>query len=134
MTESDSTYIVLGLCQVLSFVSRGQSATTLEKHLINAILMSEVRKSVLTLLHHANVDAAFEAAGLAVTSVVLSDGAGPIEWTGEGGFTLHAAPIGERIHNSFSKLYSLYNYSILYNTQRTQKATKDSPLRDVAPT
>lgn len=26
--------------------------------------------------------------------VVLGDGAAPVEWTGEGGFTLHAAPAG----------------------------------------
>lgn len=51
-------------------------------------------KSQLTLFHHADVDAAFETTGLAVTAVVLSDGAAPVEWTGEGGFTLHAAPIG----------------------------------------
>lgn len=123
MTESDSTYIVLGLCQVLTFVSRGQSATTLQKHLINAIVMSKVRKSVLTLLHHANVDAAFEAAGLAVTSVVLGDGAGPVEWTGEGGFTLHAAPIGDRIHNSFESFILCCGTNITLREHRKQQRT-----------
>lgn len=48
----------------------------------------------LTLLHHADVDAALETTGLAVAPVVLGDGAAPVEWTGEGGFTLHAAPTG----------------------------------------
>lgn len=47
----------------------------------------------LTLFHHADVNAAFETTGLAVTAVVLGDGAASVEWTGEGGFTLHAASI-----------------------------------------
>lgn len=53
-------------------------------------------KSQLTLLHHADVDAALETTGLAVAAVVLGDGAAPVERTGEGGFTLHAAPAGTR--------------------------------------
>lgn len=56
--------------------------------------MSEVRKCQLTLFHHADVNAALETTGLAVTPVVLGDGAAPVEWTGEGGFTFHTAPIG----------------------------------------
>lgn len=48
----------------------------------------------LTLFHHADVDAALETTGLAVAPVVLGDGAAPVERTGEGGFTLHAAPAG----------------------------------------
>ncbi len=51
------------------------------------------RKSQLTLFHHADVNAAFETTGLAVTPVVLRDGAAPVERTGEGGFTLHTAPV-----------------------------------------
>lgn len=51
------------------------------------------KKNPLTLFHHADVNAAFETTGLAVTAVVLGDGAAPVEWTGEGGFTLHAASI-----------------------------------------
>lgn len=58
--------------------------------------MSE--KSLLTFFHHADVDAAFETTGLAVTPVVLSDGAAPVERTGEGGLALHAAPIGSIIN------------------------------------
>lgn len=48
----------------------------------------------LTLFHHADVDAALQTTGLAVAPVVLGDGAAPVERTGEGGFTLHAAPAG----------------------------------------
>lgn len=29
-----------------------------------------------------------------MTPVVLGDGAAPVEWAGEAGFTLHAAPVG----------------------------------------
>ena len=46
----------------------------------------------LTLLHHADVHAALQSAGLAVAAVVLGDGATPAEGTGEGGLALHAAP------------------------------------------
>lgn len=53
-----------------------------------------VTANQLTLFHHADVDAALETTGLAVAPVVLGDGAAPIERTGEGGFTLHAAPAG----------------------------------------
>lgn len=53
-----------------------------------------VTANQLTLFHHADVDAALETAGLAVAPVVLGDGAAPVERTGEGGFTLHAAPAG----------------------------------------
>lgn len=57
------------------------------------------RKCQLTLFHHANVNASFETTGLAVTPVVLGDGAASIEWTGEGGFTFHAAPTGVNQNN-----------------------------------
>lgn len=53
-----------------------------------------VTANQLTLFHHADVDAALETTGLAVAPVVLGDGAAPVERTGEGGFTLHAAPAG----------------------------------------
>lgn len=56
--------------------------------------MSEIRKGQLTLFHHADVNAAFETTGLAVTPVVFGDGAASAEWAGEGGFTLHAASTG----------------------------------------
>lgn len=52
-----------------------------------------IKKSQLTLFHHSDVNAAFETTGLTVTPVVLCDGAAPVEWTGEGRFTLHAASI-----------------------------------------
>lgn len=52
------------------------------------------QKGQLTLFHHADVNAAFETTGLAVTPVVLGDGAASVKWTGEGGFTLHTAPTG----------------------------------------
>ena len=48
----------------------------------------------LTLLHHADVHAALQSAGLAVAAVVLGDGATAAEGTGEGGLALHAAPAG----------------------------------------
>lgn len=47
---------------------------------------------ILTLLHHANVHTALEAAGLAVAAVVLGDVAVPVEGTGEQRLPLHAAP------------------------------------------
>lgn len=55
---------------------------------------SSIGGSQLTLFHHADVNAAFETTGLAVTPVVLGDGAAPVEWTGEGGFALHTPSIG----------------------------------------
>lgn len=48
--------------------------------------------AILTLFHHANVHAAFEATGLAVAPVVLGDGAASIKGTGEGGLAFHTAP------------------------------------------
>lgn len=46
----------------------------------------------LTFLHHADVHAALEPAGLAVPPVVLGDVAVPVEGTGEHGLPLHAPP------------------------------------------
>lgn len=64
------------------------------QHVSSIARMSAITKGQLTLFHHANVNAAFEATGLTVAPVVLGDGAASIEWTGEGGFTLHTAPKG----------------------------------------
>lgn len=50
-------------------------------------------KQRLTLLHHADVDAALEAAGLAVSAVVFGDGAAAVKGAGETGLALHAAPV-----------------------------------------
>ena len=63
---------------------------------------------VLTLLHHADVDAAFETASLAVASVVLGDGAATVEGTGEAGLPLHAAP-GAHTHTHIR--YTLFIYT-----------------------
>lgn len=46
---------------------------------------------LLTLLHHADIQTAFESAGLAVTPVVFSDGAAPAERARKAGLALHAA-------------------------------------------
>ena len=49
-----------------------------------------------------------------MSTVVLGDGAAPIEWTSEGGFTLHAAPIGLKlVHYIFHKglLFGWFSYS-----------------------
>ena len=48
----------------------------------------------LTLLHHADVHAALQSAGLAVAAVVLGDGAGAVEGAGEAGLALHAPSEG----------------------------------------
>lgn len=50
----------------------------------------------LTLLHHPDVHAALEPAGLAVPPVVLGDLAAAVEGTGERGFFLHAPPAEKR--------------------------------------
>lgn len=61
----------------------------------------------LTLFHHADVNAAFETTGLAVTPVVFGDGAASAEWAGEGGFTLHAASAGVQNNCLFRIIDSL---------------------------
>lgn len=47
---------------------------------------------ILTLFHHANVHTAFEPARLAVTPVVLGNGATAVKGTREGRLALHTAP------------------------------------------
>lgn len=80
------------LLQLLSI----KTEKTNHRQLLTCIFISgydSMIKSQLTLFHHADVNAAFETTGLTVTPVVLSDGATPVEWTGEGRFALHAASI-----------------------------------------
>lgn len=44
-----------------------------------------------------------------MTPVVLGDGAAPVEWAGEGGFTLHAAPIGHTINDNATSIPRTFN-------------------------
>lgn len=60
----------------------------------------------LTFLHHPDVHAAFEPAGLAVPPVVLGDVTVPAEGTGEHGFPLHAPPEKRQKKNSHFRLNS----------------------------
>lgn len=49
-------------------------------------------RRTLTFLHHADVDAALQTTGLAVTPVVFGDGAVSVERAGKARLALHTAP------------------------------------------
>lgn len=53
-------------------------------------------RRTLTFLHHADVDAALQTTGLAVTPVVFGDGAVSVERAGKARLTLHTAPERQR--------------------------------------
>lgn len=65
----------------------------------------------LTLLHHADVDAALEATGLAVSAVVFGDGAAAVKGTSETGLPLHTAP--EQSKNTGSR-HTIIQYDVIY--------------------
>lgn len=63
----------------------------------------------LTFLHHSDVHAALEPAGLAVPPVVLGDVAVPAEGTGEHGLPLHAPP-GKKQEKGKKHLFGLNSH------------------------
>ena len=88
-----------------------------------------VGAGVLTLLHHADVHAALEAAGLAVTAVVLGDVAGAVEGAGEAGLALHAPSDGGRGGGQVPLLNA--ETSIYANTLKTMHLISSNDIANI---
>lgn len=65
-------------------------------------------RRTLTFLHHADVDAALQTTGLAVTPVVFGDGAVSIERAGKARLTLHTAPERQTERRRVNLLKKIY--------------------------